>query len=449
MIELPVETEILRACARARVHGSRLPGTLGELLPRANWHHLLWLGHRQGGLAGLSESASGPEFARHCPAEFMTQLAEVRASQHLLALARAREVCRLADLFERHSIRALALDRSLSAHASGLADYPSQAGASLHYLVPATELERAASVVADSGHPLTADPEKLLHRGISPVRLNRGLGQHRAVERLWKETESLDLGGRRHRVPSARHWLCERAARHDLGEISLNAATEIVLLCARISPEQWTEVWSEAAVFSVQEQLRHLIATGHAGLGLPFAPALPPAPAATTLKSGRAASIAHPGITVPYLPTPPRVVERMLALAGTRPDDCVCDLGCGDGRIVLTAAEKFGARGFGLDCDPQRIIEASALAQTRQLSGKVAFAAGDLFAADLSLATVVTCYLLPQFQPPLLEKLRREARPGTRIVSHDYTFPDWPPEKTEVIRTGPLRISHIYLWRLP
>jgi cyclopropane fatty-acyl-phospholipid synthase-like methyltransferase len=147
-------------------------------------------------------------------------------------------------------------------------------------------------------------------------------------------------------------------------------------------------------------------------------------------------------LDVPYVPTRVNVVEEMLRMADAKPTDVVYDLGCGDGRIVIMAAQKFGARGVGVDIDPKRIEEARANAAKADVAGRTEFRLGDLFNADIRDATVVTLYLLPEVNLRLKPKLQRELKPGTRIVSHDFTMgDDWPPE-----RALKLTNDTIYFW---
>jgi len=135
---------------------------------------------------------------------------------------------------------------------------------------------------------------------------------------------------------------------------------------------------------------------------------------------------------VPYVPTPQAVVDRMLELAGVGKHDVLYDLGCGDGRIVITAAKERGARGVGIDINPDRIAEARANAARAGVDGKVTFNVGDLFASDFSGASVVTLYLLPDVNRALRPQLWKQLRVGTRVVSHDFDMgPEWPPEKTD------------------
>ena len=145
-----------------------------------------------------------------------------------------------------------------------------------------------------------------------------------------------------------------------------------------------------------------------------------------------------------FVPTAFDAVIQMLKLAQVTSKDIVYDLGCGDGRFVVTAAKQFGARGVGIDIDPERIKEARELAKRSDAEDKVRFIEGDLFEANISEATVVTLYLLTRLNLKLRPKLMKELRPGTRIVSHAFDMGDWVPEKTESVGS-----SMIYLWRIP
>jgi SAM-dependent methyltransferase len=146
-----------------------------------------------------------------------------------------------------------------------------------------------------------------------------------------------------------------------------------------------------------------------------------------------------------YVPTTNEVVDRMLYLANVKPLDVVYDLGCGDGRIVIAAAKKYGARGVGVDLDPARIREARANAKKAGVETLVTFEVADLFKTDLREATVVTLYLLPELNRRLKPKLFAELAPGARVVSHDFDMgPDWPAD--EYVKLG---TDGIYLWRMP
>jgi ubiquinone/menaquinone biosynthesis C-methylase UbiE len=150
-------------------------------------------------------------------------------------------------------------------------------------------------------------------------------------------------------------------------------------------------------------------------------------------------------LDVPYVPTRAQVVEEMLRLAQVKPADVVYDLGCGDGRIVIMAVEKFGARGVGIDIDPKRIEEARANAAKAGVADRAEFRLGNLFDADIRPATVVTLYLLPEINLRLKPKLLRDLKPGARVVSHDFSMgDDWPAE-----RTLRLPSDTLYFWTIP
>jgi precorrin-6B methylase 2 len=149
-------------------------------------------------------------------------------------------------------------------------------------------------------------------------------------------------------------------------------------------------------------------------------------------------------LDVPYVPTSQELVVAMLKLADVRPGDTVYDLGCGDGRIVVTAAKQFGARAVGVDINPQRISEANENARKAGIAEKVKFIEGDLFNADIHEATVVTLYLLPNVNLRLRPKLLKELRPGTRVVSHSFDMDDWKPDQ-EIEVNG----TRLLLWVIP
>jgi SAM-dependent methyltransferase len=145
-----------------------------------------------------------------------------------------------------------------------------------------------------------------------------------------------------------------------------------------------------------------------------------------------------------FVPTPNEVVDKMLELAKVTPKDVVYDLGCGDGRIVITAAQKYGVRAVGVDIDPKRIEEATANAKAAKVTDKVRFIEGDLFETDISEASVVTLYLLTRLNEKLKPKLMKDLKPGTRVVSHAFDMGDWKPEQTAQVAA-----STVYLWRIP
>ncbi len=150
---------------------------------------------------------------------------------------------------------------------------------------------------------------------------------------------------------------------------------------------------------------------------------------------------------VPYIPTPQTAVDAMLRLANVTKNDVLYDLGCGDGRIVITAARRFGIRGVGVDIDPERIRESKANARKAGVEGRVDFVVKDLFDTQVRNASVVTLYLLPEVNVKLRPRLLRELRPGTRVVSHDFDMADWQPDKTANVRST--RQHTLYYWVIP
>jgi cyclopropane fatty-acyl-phospholipid synthase-like methyltransferase len=131
-----------------------------------------------------------------------------------------------------------------------------------------------------------------------------------------------------------------------------------------------------------------------------------------------------------YVPTPQAVVDAMLKMVHVTDQDVVYDLGCGDGRIPITAALNYGARGVGIDIDPRRIEEANENAKAAGVAGKVTLITQDLFESDIHDATVVTLYLLPSLNERLMPKLKKELKPGSRVISHAFGMPDsWPPDQ--------------------
>lgn len=146
---------------------------------------------------------------------------------------------------------------------------------------------------------------------------------------------------------------------------------------------------------------------------------------------------------VPYVPTPQVVVDEMLRLAEVTSADFVVDLGSGDGRIPVTAAVYFGARALGVDIDPGRVAEGNANAREANVAARVSFVNADLFDVDISRATVVTMYLLPEINVKLRPRLLSTLKPGTRVVSHDFHMGDWKPDRRITVQ------KTIYYWVIP
>jgi SAM-dependent methyltransferase len=155
---------------------------------------------------------------------------------------------------------------------------------------------------------------------------------------------------------------------------------------------------------------------------------------------------AAPNLDAPWIPSAPAVIAVMLEAADVGFGDTVYDLGCGEGEIVIAAARR-GARGVGVDIDPERIVNARRNAVRAGVADRVTFVEQDLFKTDVSPASVVTLYLGPDVNRRLRPKLLSELRPGSRIVSHDFSMGDWPPERTISVAQAPGHV--VYLWRVP
>ncbi len=174
-----------------------------------------------------------------------------------------------------------------------------------------------------------------------------------------------------------------------------------------------------------------------------------PRPAVTARGTSDSAPAAQSEATpakldVPYVPTPEEVVDTMLDVAQVGKDDVLYDLGCGDGRIVITAAKERGARGVGIDLNPERIRESKVNAKQQNVTNRVGFLQQDLFSTDISEATVLTLYLLPSVNLKLRPKIFAELKPGTRVVSHDFDMGEWKPD-----RTIDLAPHVVYFWVVP
>jgi hypothetical protein len=151
---------------------------------------------------------------------------------------------------------------------------------------------------------------------------------------------------------------------------------------------------------------------------------------------------------VPFVPTNEKVVDEMLKVAKVGKNDVLSDLGSGDGRIPITAAKRWGTRGFGVDIDPERIKEARENATKAGVADKVKFMQQDLFETDIKSATVVTLYLLPEVNLRLRPKLLADLKPGTRVVSHNYDMGDWKPLQTITVKL-PDGDHTVYYWVVP
>lgn len=160
------------------------------------------------------------------------------------------------------------------------------------------------------------------------------------------------------------------------------------------------------------------------------------------------------GDEVPYIPTPQAVVDKMLDLAEVGADDFLIDLGSGDGRIVITAAQPRGARGFGVEIDPRLVEASNEAARKAGVAARAQFYARNLFDTDIGEASVLTLYLLPEVNLQLRPRLLAQLKPGTRVVSHDWDMGEWRPDAKAVLQglakpVMPIQASAIYLWIVP
>jgi SAM-dependent methyltransferase len=189
-----------------------------------------------------------------------------------------------------------------------------------------------------------------------------------------------------------------------------------------------------------REAVAALLAMGAGAAGAGCAHSGAPRPIAEEPSSG-----AFFPASVPYVPTRPEVMETMLALAQIGPTDVVYDLGCGDGRLVLAAVKRYGARGLGVDLDGDLVARAQAEAQWQGIEGRARFAAADLFDLDLRPATVVMLYLSVEVNLKLRPRMLEQLRPGSRVVSNRFDMADvWAPERTVAVAGTP-----VHLWRIP
>ena len=166
------------------------------------------------------------------------------------------------------------------------------------------------------------------------------------------------------------------------------------------------------------------------------------------------AQVEEKDLDTPYVPTPQGVVNRMLELAQIKPGDTVIDLGSGDGRIMITAAQKYGARGFGVELNPRLVQSSNEEAHRAGVADRVKFLQQDLFKTDFREADVLTLYLLPDVNMVLRPKILAELKAGTRVVSHDYGMGLWRPEVEETVpapdkTVGARKESTVYLWIVP
>ncbi|HEX9788895.1 MAG TPA: methyltransferase domain-containing protein [Candidatus Binatia bacterium] len=151
---------------------------------------------------------------------------------------------------------------------------------------------------------------------------------------------------------------------------------------------------------------------------------------------------------VPFVRSTPEVIDRMLEMARVKPGDVVYDIGSGDGAIILQAAKKYGVKGVGIEIDQDLVQRARTNARRAKVEHLVEFRAQDAFTVDVSPATVVTLYMLPEFNAKLRPILDRQLKPGTRVVSHDYEIPGWVPDRVEAVKGGLLHDHKVWLFEI-
>jgi SAM-dependent methyltransferase len=254
---------------------------------------------------------------------------------------------------------------------------------------------------------------------------------------------------------------------------ALCIATLAVVACERQQPAQSAPGSSAATRLAPEpgmrpasaenapNQPRRLDDTPANHASAPAAPTPPPAPNSLGIPAAPPQAQQGPtaqadGTLLPertpdvvYVPTPQPVVDRMLQMAKVKKDDVVYDLGCGDGRIVVTAAKRYGVRAFGFDIDPQRVAEAKANVKAANVEDLVTIEQKDIFTLDLSPASVVTLYLLPKLNVRLIPQLE-QLKPGSRIVSHDFNMEGIKPLQHVTLRpVGESENHAIYLWKTP
>ena len=166
------------------------------------------------------------------------------------------------------------------------------------------------------------------------------------------------------------------------------------------------------------------------------------------------AQLSNKELDTPYVPTPQVVVERMLGMAEVKAGDVLIDLGSGDGRLVITAAQKYGARGFGVEIDPRLVSRSNQAAERAGVADRVKFLRQDLFDTDFHEADVLTLYLLPDVNMALRPKILAELKAGARVVSHDYDMKEWRPDALAKVAApdktvGFRKESVVYLWIVP
>lgn len=438
--------EALRSIVGATVAPGRLE--LPVALPPQAWPTAIWLARRHGVLTHLAAAVEAglvaPPSASTC-----SQLQSWSRFSAFQYLAHCREELALQAALAEFGVTgilvsACALSRQF--HAS-----PERYSRRSAVTVLVAPQERAAveTHLRALGYLMTADGlDRVVEFGRSPIRVQ--------PRESWPAVHPLQSTGG---DPVALEWWSHVTHTLTLRPTwPLSAALDVVAIASRVGADDWRELANNAG--SSGELIAQLAVTRHCFDVLDL-----PHPTGVGRVEG-----AEGGPLVPvfsrhgidpedvappredlgvYSPTPDAVVEAMLALAGVTATDVVYDLGCGDGRLVVTAARRCGARAVGVERDPDRADLARMRAESAGVSDRVRIDVGDLRSVDISAASVVCLYLAPSAYAELQIWLRSALRPGTRIVSHEMSFAGWVPVETAVVPWGGVRASLIYLWTIP
>jgi protein-L-isoaspartate O-methyltransferase len=463
------ELELLLTGVRQCV-GTRDADALTNLLAQVNWVHVLWLGHRHRLLLFLQEALSAA--ARDCPPRVLEQLAIVRECNNVRSLARARELRQLQELFDRHGVPVI----SVGGWTFGQCFYPRadlrEVSGSTEYLIHEGDRARAEAVLVEAGYSDPSDPLRLFHPDRSHVTFIERLASTASPpdHELWSQAVSVSIAGRQMATLSPRHWLVYMCGRTiETSRPELRRFVDVAAILTARTPHDWSAVRIEAKRAGLEEAVIRSVAVSRRLFGQPqidpttewtsdrqelseTAPLIEQiltAPAEQPSSSGDLP--AHAETDLAYLgrfaTTPPGVVQAMLRLAGTGPDDVVYDLGCGDGRAVVAAAKLFGAASVGIEIDGTKIRAAKEAAEAAGVGDRVKLVCGDILKADIYEATVIIIYLQAFAYDVIYKTLLAQLRPGVRVVSHDMIFPGWPPENVEIVRSNFRRASYVYLWR--
>ncbi len=496
------DMELLVESVRRALPGAPGPSPRPGLRSRVHWPQVLWRGRQHRALFFLREMLAAMDPTER-PAAIWSQLTQLHEANLFRSMERGRELCLLHERLEQAGIPAVAM--SGWAFAQRYYENPAlrETGATTELLVDAADRARAEAALAAEGYVFGDDPLRLAHTRRSHVTLQTRLvpsarADTLSAARARARAEPLAIAGRTVKILAAPDWLLCLGAAPPVGiEANLLQAFDVGLLVLRQPALDWAALLDEARQARLEAGVLLALCTCRDVLALPLPAAVqariaqvggverrarlladglanPPgsrwrrlrarvalqetwagkwrvvATAARNLrrarvrpeKEGEHANIGR------YAPTPPAVVKAMLRLAGAGPAEVVYDLGCGDGRVVTIAAREFGARGVGIDIDPQLIESARAAAAAAGVADRVSFACGDVLRTPVTGATIVCLYLQDFAYPALRKKLERELPRGTRVVSHNFVFPGWPPEKTAIVRSEAHVASHIYLWRL-